>query len=133
MKYTQLLGRILFSLIFINAGFTHFTPMAAQYGAMNGVPLTGFAVPASGIIAFLGGLSIFLGFKAKIGAWLIVVFLVPVTIMMHHFWNVSDINMKMMQMANFMKNISMLGGALIIAYFGSGPCSIDTMRPKNIP
>jgi putative oxidoreductase len=79
----------------------------------------------SGVIATLGAISIILGFKARWGAWLIVLFLIPVTLMMHDFWTVTDPQMRGMQMAMFMKNISMLGGALLITYFGSGPLSVD--------
>jgi uncharacterized membrane protein YphA (DoxX/SURF4 family) len=51
-------------------------------------PLASIAVPLSGVLAIAGGLSILLGYRAKLGACLIVVFLVPVTLMMHRFWTV---------------------------------------------
>ncbi len=125
MKYIVLLGRILYSSIFIMSGPTHFMASSIGYAANKGVPLASIVVPLSGIIAFVGGLSILLGYKAKYGAWLIVVFLLPVTFMIHNFWAYSDAMMRQMQMANFMKNISMLGAALLIAHFGSGPLSVD--------
>jgi putative oxidoreductase len=58
------------------------------------------------------------------GAWLIVLFLAPVTVMMHRFWGLTDQQMAMMQMAMFMKNVSMMGAALLIAELGSGPLSL---------
>ncbi len=125
MKYIILLGRILYAAIFIMSGPNHFTAGAIGYAASKGVPLASIAVPLSGIIAFLGGLSILLGYKAKNGALLIVIFLLPVTFMMHNFWTYTDPMQAQMQMANFMKNLSMLGAALMIAYFGSGPLSVD--------
>jgi len=125
MRYTVLIGRIFFSLMFINAITFHLTKQAVDYAAAYNVPAPQFFVPFSGVIAFLGGLSIALGFKAKIGAWLIVIFLVPVTFMMHAFWLETDPVQTQMQMSNFLKNISMLGGALLITYFGAGPLSID--------
>jgi putative oxidoreductase len=82
-------------------------------------------VPFSGVLALLGGLSIALGYRAKLGAWLIVLFLVSVT-PMHNFWAISDPVMKAIQMAMFMKNVAMLGGALLITQFGSGPGSLDS-------
>ncbi len=87
-----------------------------------------FIVPASGIIAGIGALSILLGYHARIGAWLIVLFLIPVTLKMHNFWAVTDPMMKQMQTAHFFKNISMLGAALLITQFGSGPMSLDSRR-----
>ena len=95
------------------------------YAALQGVPMASVAVPFSGVLAFIGGLSILLGYRAKLGAWLIVLFLVGVTPMMHKFWVVTDPVMYQMQFVMFMKNVSMLGGALLITQLGSGPWSLD--------
>jgi putative oxidoreductase len=51
---------------------------------------------------------------------------VPVTLMMHKFWGVSDPATAQMQMVMFMKNLSMLGGALIVSQVGAGPFSLDS-------
>ncbi len=129
MKFTLLFGRILFSLIFLMAGLAHFSSAEIGYAASLGLPAASFLVPASGVISFLGALSITLGYKAKWGAWLIVIFLIPVTLMFHNFWAVTDPIAKQLQMSIFMKNISMMGAALMIAYLGTGPLSLDA-RPK---
>lgn len=128
MKSIVLIGRILYSLIFIFSGIMGHLISAsgtAAFAASQGVPAAGFLVPFSGILSALGGISIALGYKARWGAWLIVLFLLPVTFMMHAFWKVQDPMMQQMQMAMFMKNIALTGAALMIAYFGSGPLSLD--------
>ena len=125
MKYLVLLGRLFYSAIFIMAGPAHFTKVDIAYGASQGVPLATFVVPLSGLIAMLGGLSILTGYKARYGAWLLVLFLVPVTVVMHNFWAIADPTARTMQQIMFMKNLSMLGAAMLIAYFGSGPLSVD--------
>jgi len=125
MKYETLIGRILFAIIFIMAGIGHFSAQSIGYAAYQGVPMASILVPLSGIIALVGALSIILGYKAKWGAWLIILFLLPVTFTMHKFWGVADPMMYQMQFAMFLKNIALIGGALFIAYFGSGPISID--------
>jgi putative oxidoreductase len=132
MKYIVLVGRILFSTIFIMTIMGHFSKQDISFATAAGVPLASIAVPVSGIIAFLGGLSIAFGYKAKWGAWLIVLFLVPITIMMHNFWAAPDKMAEQMQMAMFIKNISILGGALMIAYFGTGPLSLDSLFNNKI-
>jgi putative oxidoreductase len=124
------LGRFLFALIFLMAGANHFNKQTIGYAASQGVPLAAIAVPLSGVLAILGGLSILLGYRAKLGAWLIVLFLIPVTLMMHKFWTVSDPMMAQIQMVMFMKNVSMLGGALLVSQFGSGPFSLDARRSR---
>jgi putative oxidoreductase len=125
MKYAALFGRIFFSLIFLMTIMSHFSDKAVNYAASAGVPAAALLVPLAGIIAIAGGLSIALGFKARAGAWLIVLFLVPVTFVMHSFWKETEPMQVQMQMVNFLKNISLLGGALLISYFGAGPLSID--------
>jgi putative oxidoreductase len=124
------LGRFLFALIFLMAGANHFNKQTIGYAASQGVPLAAIAVPLSGVLAILGGLSILLGYRAKLGAWLIVLFLIPVTLMMHKFWTVSDPMMAQIQMVMFMKNVSMLGGALLVSHFGSGSFSLDARRSR---
>lgn len=131
MKYTELTGRILFSLLFVMTAMTHFSAQTIQYAESVGVPFASILVPFSGLLAITGGLSIILGYKAKAGAWLLVLFLVPITFSMHNFWNVADPMMKQMQMVMFFKNISMLGAALMIAYNGTGPLSIDNRKKDS--
>jgi putative oxidoreductase len=124
------LGRFSFALIFLLAGANHFNKQTIGYAASQGVPLAAIAVPLSGVLAIAGGLSILLGYSAKLGAWLIVLFLVPVSVMMHKFWTVTDPMMAQIQMILFMKNVSMLGGALLISQFGAGPFSLDARRSR---
>ena len=123
-----LLGRLLFALIFLMAGANHFSGQTIAYAASQGVPMASIAVPLSGVLALVGGLSILLGYRVRIGAWLIALFLVGVTPMMHNFWTVTDPMMHQMQMVMFMKNVSMLGGALLISQLGARPWSLDNRR-----
>jgi len=125
-----LLGRLLFVLIFLMSGPNHFSKQTIVFAASQGVPFASFAVPLSGVLALAGGLSVLLGFRAKIGASLIALFLIPVTLMMHKFWTVHDAMMAQMQMVMFMKNIAILGGALMISQLGAGPMSLDAWRSR---
>jgi putative oxidoreductase len=130
-RYVPLVGRILFSALFLMAAPGHFTRQEVGYAAAQHVPLANLLVPFSGLLAAAGGLSILLGYRARLGAWLVAVFLVPVTLAMHRFWGVSDPQMAQMQMVMFMKNAAVLGGALFIAYFGVGPLSLDAHHGRR--
>ncbi len=123
-KYIVLLGRVLFSAIFILASLGHFSADTIAFAANRGVPMANVLVPLSGLLALLGGLSILLGYRARIGAWLLVLFLIPVTFKMHNFWDIPDAKAAMIEQIMFLKNMSMLGGAFLITYFGSGPLSL---------
>jgi putative oxidoreductase len=122
-KYIVLLGRLFYSLIFLTT-FSNFKQAAIAHAESQGVPMASIVVPLSGVIAMAGALSIVLGFKAQWGAWLIVLFLVPVTLSMHAFWKLADPQAAQLQQVMFLKNVSMLGAALLIAHFGSGPASL---------
>ena len=124
MDYIVLLGRICYSLIFILSSFGHFSAGTVAYAASEGVPMPGVLVPMTGVLILLGGASVLLGYRAKLGAWLLVIFLVPTTLMMHKFWGMGDAGAAMVQQIMFLKNVSMLGAALLITYFGSGPMSV---------
>jgi len=120
-----LFGRFLFALIFLMSAPMHFSGKTIAFAASQGVPLASISVPLSGVIALAGGLSILLGYRVRIGAWLIVLFLAAVTPMLHNFWTVADPMMHQMQFIMFMKNVSMMGGALFISQTGAGPWSLD--------
>ncbi len=125
MKYLFLLGRAFFVFIFLRSGLTsHWTPMAVQYARAAGVPLPQLLVPLSGVIAVVGSLMLLLGIKPKIGAWLLLVFLVPVTLFMHRFWGVSDPQMAMSQQGNFLMNMAMTGATLMFQFIDRWPLSI---------
>lgn len=125
MKFIALIGRILFSAIFITKSFEHFSRATIDWATKEGVPAASYLVPIAGVIALIGGLSILFGYKARFGAWLLVIFLIPTTLAMHKFWSADSVFAVTMHQYCFMKNVAMLGAALMIAYFGAGPISCD--------
>lgn len=131
---TALAGRFLLALIFVLSGFSKLTNLSgtAGYMAHAGMPQT-MVYPAllASIAIELGfGLLIMIGFKARMAAIVIFLWFIPVTIMFHflpyreaaaH----GDAMGAMAQQINFMKNLSSMGGLLLIASFGSGAWSAD--------
>jgi putative oxidoreductase len=128
LRLTVPLGRALFAAIFLAAAPGHFAQRTIDYASSAGVPFASVLVPASGLLALAGGLSVLVGYRTRVGAWLLVAFLVPVTLMMHRFWGAVDPSMVDLQRVMFLKNLSMLGGALLLAYYGGGPVSLDGRR-----
>lgn len=116
MDIIFIVGRILFALIFINSGFAHFAQREAMtgYAQFKKVPAAKLAVPLTGLMILVGGLSVVLGFWADLGALLLAAFLVVTAFMMHNFWTIDDANQKMNETVAFFKNLSMAGAALII-------------------
>ncbi len=115
MKILFLIGRIIFGGYFTYSGLNHFLKlsMMAGYAKSKGLPYPSLAVAFTGILLLLGGLSILSGVFPRIGILFLVVFLLPTTFIMHNFWVVSDPQVKMIEMINFMKNMALLGATLM--------------------
>ena len=71
--------------------------------------LTGFLV-----LLLIAGVSILTGLFPAIAVTALIIFLVPVTLMMHNFWVVEDQVMKMNDMVMFTKNMALLGYTLVL-------------------
>ena len=126
-----LLGRILFSFVFLFFCIDHFNGRDLAYATAAHVPAAKIMVPIAGALILLGGLSVLLGYKAKLGAWLIVLFLIPVTLTMHQFWAAPDPATHAAQLQNFLRNTALLGAALLITQFGAGPWSFDALAASK--
>lgn len=131
IRYLVPLGRLAFAAVFVVFTPLDFTPQGIAWGIQQGIPMAQILVPMAGVLALVGGLSVILGYHAKIGAWLLILFLVPVTAVMHNFWAVRDPMMAQMQVGFFLANVSRIGAALLIAYFGAGPISLDERAARR--
>jgi putative oxidoreductase len=119
-----LIGRLLFSAMFISSGIAHFrnAGMMGGYAQSKGVPAAKPAVLGSGALILAGGLSVLLGVWADLGALLVLIFLVPTALLMHDFWKQSDPMAKQGERAQFFKNVALAGAALMLfAFFAHTP------------
>jgi len=119
-------------VIFIIASAGHFNSSTIESAAQHGVPMAGLLVPLSGFIALAGGLSVLFGFHARLGGWLLVLFLVPVTLTMHNFWAMTDSVSFQIQLTLFTRNLLLLAGALWIASYGAGAFSLDALMARRV-
>jgi putative oxidoreductase len=116
-KWQLILGRVLLSAIFILSGLgkiPHFHDVAGMM-AGKGIPLAAVALVITLLIEIGGGLMVLTGFKAQYAALVIALWLVPVTVVFHHFWGIPEAQQQE-QMVNFLKNVAIMGGLLVLAY-----------------
>jgi putative oxidoreductase len=127
------LGRVLLSTIFLMAAVAnkipHFSDVAKIMGSV-GIPAPQLMLIGAIVFLIVGSLSVIVGYKARIGATLLLVFLVLASYYFHAFWNL-DGQAQQEQMIHFMKNLSMMGAMLFIMANGSGPMSLDTWLAKR--
>ncbi len=116
MEIAFLVGRIIVGLYWLMGAVNHFTQVKSMvpYAKMKNVPLAELAVPGTGVMLLIASLSILTGIYPVVAVAALIVFLVPVTIMMHNFWTIEDPMAKMTDMIMFTKNMSMLGYTLIL-------------------
>jgi len=121
---TILLGRVLLAVIFLLSGFGKLTAIsgtAAYFGAL-GLPVPTATAVLVGLIELVGGLAILVGFQTRIAAWVLAIFTIATGLVAHTGW--AD----QMQMIQFLKNLAITGGFLLLASSGAGAYSIDAKR-----
>lgn len=123
---TALLARALLALIFIVSGFGKITGFSgtAGYMASQGIPFAEVALVGAIVVELLGGLMLLVGFKARWAALAIFLFIIPTTVMFHNPAGLSGQEAQN-QMIHLMKNLSIMGGMLMVAVFGPGGFSLD--------
>ncbi|RWH68174.1 DoxX family protein [Mesorhizobium sp.] len=121
---TILLGRILLSVIFLLSGFGKLTAIsgtAGYFGAL-GLPVPSVTAVLVGLIELLGGLAILVGLQTRIVAWVLAIFTIATGLVAHTGW--AD----QMQMIQFLKNLAITGGFILLASSGAGAYSLDAKR-----
>lgn len=120
-KYTPLVARTFLAIIFLNSGIGKLADFAGtqQQIASAGLPLAAVVTVFTIAFQLLGGAALILGYKARIGSILLLLFLIPATLVFHN--PLVDPS----QMTQFLKNLAIIGGLLMVTAYGSGPVSVD--------
>lgn len=135
-SFILFVGRIALSYIFLRSGFNHLTDLAhtaENIGRnMPFIPetLQGATALIAGVMLLFGGLMVLLGIGTQLGAFMLVLFLVPTLLFFHNFWDTTKFADEVavrMQTISWQKNLAMLGGLLILLATGPGSISVDRM------
>jgi putative oxidoreductase len=129
-NFVPLVARAFLVAIFFRSGLSKLFDFAGtqEQIAGQGLPLAGLLTVGAIAFELLGALSVVLGYKARWGALLLILFLIPTTLIFH-----TDFAQQA-QITQFFKNLAILGGLLLVTYYGSGPLSLDSSvrtGPKN--
>ena len=122
-----LLGRLALAAIFLWSGFGKLTNLGgfADSLAHQGVPAPWPLAVVGACVEFFGGLAVAAGFRTRWAALLMAAFTVVATLIAHRFWEVQDAAARTGQAINFMKNVAIVGGFLLLHARGAGPISVD--------
>jgi putative oxidoreductase len=120
--YLPLIGRVLLGLIFLVSAVHKLADPhgTQQYMTMMGMTsMTTLFYVGAVAVELAGSLSLLLGYRARMGAWLLIAFMIPTTLIFHT--QLADPN----QFIHFLKNLAMMGGLLYVVQYGAGRYSID--------
>ncbi|MFG2292581.1 DoxX family protein [Streptomyces sp. NPDC048603] len=119
MDIVVLIGRVLFTVLFLASAMGHLTQTKAMagYAASKGVPMPAAATLGSGLLMAAGGLMVLLGVWADLGALALAAFCFPTALVMHAFWRESDPQNRMTERIHFLKDMALGGAALVLFAF----------------
>jgi putative oxidoreductase len=126
-------ARVLICVIFLMAAVGNKIPHfgeVAQLMAYKGIPQPKLMLAGAIVFLLAGSLSVITGYRARIGALLLLVFLALATYYFHNFWAIADATARQEALIQFMKNLSMMGAMLFIIANGPGPMSIVSVKQK---
>lgn len=130
--YGPLLGRILITALFLRSAFGKIMGFSAVAAGMakKGLPFAEVLLVGAIVFEIAGGLMVLLGWKARWGALLLILFTIPATFLYHDFWNFEGQQYRG-QLTQFMKNLSILGALFFVMGMGSGPFSLEKSREPS--
>lgn len=130
-----LVGRIFLAAIFFMSAVGNKIPKFNEvvgYMESAGVPMPKILLPGAIAFLILGSVSLVFGYRTRIGALLLSIFLVLATYYFHDFWSFQpDAPEFQQQMIQFMKNLGLLGAMLLLIVNGPGPMSLDAVRQSK--
>ncbi|MEM6636160.1 MAG: DoxX family membrane protein [Pseudomonadota bacterium] len=116
-------ARVLFTSLFFLSGVTHFTNIPYYVSLMpDAVPFRVELTLISGAVELTGAAMILFNWHPRLGGWLLVIFLLPVTVVVHghELITQTDPVIWALQQAHFLKGFSLLGAALLVTQIGAG-------------
>ena len=127
---TDLIGRIFLSAIFIFEAIDSTLFFGKTKDAMteHGINWSqDFLLTSAIFLLIMGGLMVLFGYRSTLGAIMLLLYWVPVTFIVHDFWNSTSNPELRVQSIMFMKNIAIIGGLLMLVGKGSGRYSIKRL------
>ena len=123
------IARVLLAAMFVLAGLSKFGSLegTAGYIASGGLPFASLLAPLVALLEVVGGLALIVGFQARWAALALALFTLLATVLFHAYWAMPA-EQQFVQQLMFMKNLSVVGGLLLVFVLGAGPLSVDARR-----
>lgn len=130
--FLLLVGRVLMGWIFVESGWRKLMGMDAFIASLvnRRVPYATVMGWIGAPVEFLGGLALLLGAATRYATLLMIVFTVVATLIGHRYWEITDATLRRMQQSHFAKNLTIIGGLVLLFVTAGGRLSVDGWRRK---
>ena len=127
-----LLGRVALGAIFIKSGLQKLMALGAFAASLagRGVPQSSTWAVIGATVEFVGGIMIVTGFRIRVASLLMILFVIVATGISHRYWEFADAARRA-QESQFFKNLSIIGGFLLLFVAGGGRFSLDSLLPRR--
>jgi putative oxidoreductase len=130
--FLLLVGRVLMGWIFVESGWRKLMGMDAFIASLatRRVPYATVMGWIGALVEFFGGLALLLGFATRWATLLIILFTVVATLIGHRYWEIADTAARRMQHSHFSKNLTIIGGLVLLLVTAGGRFSVDGWRRR---
>ena len=124
---------VLIGWIFVESGFRKLLGMDAFIASLirRSVPYSTVLGWIGAVVEFFGGAAILLGLYTRCAAAAIIVFVIIATLIGHRYWEITEPAARRIQQSNFAKNITIIGGLILLVVTGAGRFSVDGWRRRG--
>ena len=122
-----LVGRIVLGAIFVKSGLQKLLALGAFAASLagRGVPQSSFWAVVGATVEFVGGILIITGLKTRYASLLMILFVIVATGISHRYWDFAEAAARRAQESQFFKNLSIMGGFILLFATGPGRFSLD--------
>jgi putative oxidoreductase len=130
---TMLIARLLLALLFIVSGLSKSSGFlgTAAYIQSKGLPMADLLTVLTIAVELLAGFALALGVATRWAAWGLAIFTLAASQVFHNFWAMDGQAGNLNQIM-YLKNLSIVGGLLMVALFGPGKYSLDARNQRRL-
>ena len=128
-----LLGRLALGVIFVKSGLQKLLALGAFAASLasRGVPQSSFWAVVGATVEFVGGILIVTGLKTRYASLLMILFVIVATGISHRYWEFAEAAARRTQESQFFKNLSIIGGFVLLYVAGAGRFALDAVLGRR--
>lgn len=128
-----LAGRLALGVIFVKSGLQKLLALGAFAASLasRGVPQSSFWAVVGATVELVGGILIVTGLKTRYASLLMILFVIVATGISHRYWEFADAAARRAQESQFFKNLSIIGGFILLFATGSGRFGLDAVLRRR--